>query len=185
MRIARTRAKEAGCKVRFKLGDALSLPFADSTFGCVAVLGNSFGYFSNAQDDRAVLAEARRVLKSGGVLALDITDGGWIRENFEPRSWEWIDAEYLACRERQLSADRSRLVCRELVIHATKGIVADHFYAIRYYSLEKIEEELVAAGFEGVKHLCGYGSLSDRNQDLGFMENRMFIVARAPGNRKA
>jgi D-alanine-D-alanine ligase len=180
VRLARKRAGEAGLKVRFIVGDAFALPFGDASFGCVAIMGNSFGYFADPDDDRNVLSEVFRVLEPGGKVALDITDGDWMREHYERRSWEWIDADYLACRERQMSADASRLICRELVVHSRRGIVADQFYAIRYYSAQRIEEELAAAGFSDVRHLSNHGSLSDRNQDLGFMENRMFVVARKP-----
>jgi D-alanine-D-alanine ligase len=180
VRLARKRAKAAGVRGRFTVGDAYALPFRDGSFGCVAIMGNSFGYFADPDGDRAVLSEVFRVLEPGGKAALDITDGDWMREHYERRSWEWIDGEYLACRERQMSADSSRLVCREIVVHVRRGIVADQFYAVRYYSAERIAEELAAAGFRDARRVGNHGSLSDRNQDLGFMENRMFVVAGKP-----
>ena len=57
-------------RVRFLAGDALALPFADASFGCVA----SAFLLRNLADLRAGLAEMRRVTAPGGsVVALEIT----------------------------------------------------------------------------------------------------------------
>ena len=63
----------------------------------------------------------------GGSIVLDITNGEWMRANFEPRSWEWIDQNHIVCRERSLSGDGQRLVSREVVTHAERGVIIDQF----------------------------------------------------------
>ena len=64
-------------RVRLLAGDALALPFADASFGCV---GSAF-LLRNLADLRAGLAEMRRVTAPGGsVVALEITQPtlpGW------------------------------------------------------------------------------------------------------------
>jgi demethylmenaquinone methyltransferase/2-methoxy-6-polyprenyl-1,4-benzoquinol methylase len=64
-------------RVRLLAGDALALPFADASFGCVA----SAFLLRNLADLRAGLAEMRRVTAPGGsVVALEITQPtlpGW------------------------------------------------------------------------------------------------------------
>jgi len=73
--------------------DARSLPFKTGAFDCVSMMGNSFGYFADPKDDRAVLGEVRRVLDSGGRIYLDLADGDWLRSHFEARSWDgWTRA---------------------------------------------------------------------------------------------
>ena len=37
-----------------------------------------------------------------GQLVLDITDGAYMADHFERRSWEWIDEHHFVCRERSL-----------------------------------------------------------------------------------
>ena len=71
----RQAANSSFPNVRFVQGDARQLPFEDREFDAVLCLGNSFGYFTSAGDDRKVLREVARVLKPGGVFLLDITDG--------------------------------------------------------------------------------------------------------------
>jgi demethylmenaquinone methyltransferase / 2-methoxy-6-polyprenyl-1,4-benzoquinol methylase len=78
LRLGRAKAQAAGeRRVRFLAGDALALPFADASFGCVA----SAFLLRNLADLGAGLAEMRRVTAPGGsVVALEITQPtvpGW------------------------------------------------------------------------------------------------------------
>jgi D-alanine-D-alanine ligase len=180
VRLAKKRARALSYEVNFHEGDARRFRLPESSFHCVALLGNSFGYFDREEDDIAVLKSVLRVLRSGGTIALDLTDGQWMRENFEKRSWEWIDANHFVCRERNLTKDGARLVSREVVTHAERGVIADQFYAERLYSKEQILELLVKAGFSSIRHHGVLSADSDRNQDLGMMANRHFITAQAP-----
>jgi D-alanine-D-alanine ligase len=174
-----TRAKNInrsqGGLATFKEGDARKLPFGNDTFDFVIIPGNSFGYFESAADDQRVLSEVKRVLKPNGRLLIDITDGSYMRKNFQPRSWEWIDNQYFVCRERELSSDKQRLISREVITHVTKGIVADQFYAERLYTTQSITKLLNETGFKAIVMHDDYFTKSTRNQDLGMMAKRMLI----------
>jgi SAM-dependent methyltransferase len=62
-----SRARETGRLASARVGDARRLDFADATAGAVLLLGPL--YHLTERDDRlAALAEARRVLKPGGVV---------------------------------------------------------------------------------------------------------------------
>ena len=167
-------------KPRFREGDARKIRMEDDSQDLVLLMGNSFGYFEKEEDDANVIKEIKRVLRPSGNFILDIVDGEWISKNFDARSWEWIDQSHLVCRERTLSSDHSRIIAREVIIHAEKGILADQFYAERLYTYETILEMLKRAGFENIVKHANYNSLSSRNQDLGMMYNRLFITANAP-----
>jgi len=177
IRLARNRARKEGLAVRFHEGDARRFRLPPESFDCVAILGNSFGYFERDSDDLAVLRSVSRVLKNEGSIVLDLADGDWLRRNFEVRSWEWIDQDHFVCRERALADDNERLVSREVVVHAEQGVIADQFYAERLYTPARIERLLVRAGFRNVEVSSGTPTHSDRNQDLGMMEHRMLIKA--------
>lgn len=183
LRLARKRAAAAGYKISLREGDARKLRLRESSFNCVAIMGNSFGYFDREEDDLAVLRAAKRVLVSGGVVAMDLADGDWLKSNFEHRSWEWIDQNHFVCRERSLVSDEQKLVSREVIVHAERGVIADQFYAERLYSSQRIEELLVQVGFESIRFHGNIAAGSDRNQDLGMMAHRIFLTAKAP--RKA
>ena len=107
IRRARAVRKKEGLSANFREGDARHLSFAADSFDHVMIAGNSFGYFETSADDLRVLDEVQRVLKNGGTLLIDITDGDHMRASFEPRSWEWIDRNYFVCRERSLPARSS------------------------------------------------------------------------------
>jgi len=183
IRLARKRAKQRHLSIAFHEGDARKFRFTENAFHCVVLLGNSFGYFEQEDDDLAVLERVKHVLHGGGTLVMDLVDGDWMRTHYEPRSWEWIDQSYLVCRERSLSEDKSRMLSREVVVHAEKGVIADQFYAERLYSREAIRALLERAGFGSVREHATIAAESERGQDLGMMAHRMFITALAP--RKA
>jgi D-alanine-D-alanine ligase len=180
VRLAKKRAQTEGLQVVFKEGDARNPRLIESTFDCVAIMGNSFGYFSNKQDDEKVLTTVGKILRPSGQLVLDITDGAYMADSFDRRSWEWIDEHHFVCRERSLSADRERLISREVIVHDETGVLADQFYAERLYTRESIQKLLEKTGFRNVRHHGSTDSISDRDQDLGMMARRLLLSADAP-----
>jgi D-alanine-D-alanine ligase len=177
LRLARKRARQCGLRVTFREGDARHFHFDEGEFDSAYILGNSFGYFERPEDDLAVLEAARRALTAGGKLVMDLMDGEWMRSHFEPRSWEWIGQNRFVCRERCLADDR--LISREVVVDAQRGVIADQFYAERLYPQERLEALLLRAGF---CNLC-FDRLeapdSPRNQDLGMTARRLFVTCEA------
>jgi D-alanine-D-alanine ligase len=101
-------------------------------------------------------------------------------DHFDRRSWEWIDEHHFVCRERSLSADRDRLISREVIVHDELGVIADQFYAERLYTREGIAKLLEKCGFRNVRHHGNAETLSDRDQDLGMMARRLLLTADAP-----
>lgn len=68
---------EAPCnrqeRVTFVCGDATALPFEDASFDAVTM----FDLIEHVPDDRAAMAEARRVLRPGGVLLVSTPHTRW------------------------------------------------------------------------------------------------------------
>jgi len=174
---AKTLAKKEGLEIKFREGDARDLPYPNDSFDVVMILGNSFGYFDSIQDDLRVLEEVFRVLKPWGRILIDIANGEYLREHYQPRSWEWIDKKAFVCRERTLSADKSKLISREIIVHVEKGVIVDQFYSERLYTKEMLEELLKKAGFEKITFHGEIVTSSSRNQDLGMMERRLLVTA--------
>ncbi len=176
---ARRTASAEHVRAAFEVGDCRELPYPGGSFDAVLVMGNSFGYFDQPGDDRLVLREVRRVLKPAGRALLDVTSGAYMRERFEPRSWEWLDEEHLACRERELAADGQRLVSREIVTHVERGVLADQFYAERLYEAPQLCRLMKKAGFAEAAEAEAFETASARGQDLGMMAHRIIIIGRA------
>lgn len=174
---AKASAKKENLSVKFREGDARKVPYPPDTFDVVLILGNSFGYFESTQEDLKVLKEVFRLLKPWGKLLIDVSDGEYMREHYQPRSWEWIDKKHFVCRERTLSLDKQRLISREVITHVERGVIADQFYAERLYTRESLTELLEAAGFSNIEFHGSISPESQRNQDLGMMEQRLIVTA--------
>jgi len=177
MQKAKGYAKREGLTVKFREGDARKIPYSPDSFDVLMLLGNSFGYFETIQDDLRVLKEIFRVLKPWGKLLIDVADAHYLRDHFKPRTWEWIDKKHFVCRERSLSLDGQRLISREVVTHVEKGVIADQFYAERLYSRESLPKLLKEIGFSDITFHGEISPHSQRNQDLGMMEQRIIVTA--------
>jgi D-alanine-D-alanine ligase len=180
IRLARKRAKQRNLQVSFHEGDIRKFRLGDGEFHCVCILGNSFGYFERPEDDLAVLEAVKRALAFDGKLVMDLMDGEWTRRHFAPRSWEWVDRCHLVCRERTLAEDHDRLISREVVVNAERGVITDQFYAERLYSKGRLEALLSGAGFRNLRVHRLPAPDSCRNQDLGMMAHRLFVTCELP-----
>ncbi len=174
---ARQKSKLSGYPIRFREGDARKLPYEENTFDVVMILGNSFGYFESYDDDLQVLLSASKVLKSGGKVLIDVADGSFLKTNFKPRSWEWINKNQFVCRERCLSASGKKLISREVITQTNKGVIADQFYSENLYDGQGLENLVNLSGFDDIKISSALEVKSQRNQDLGMMENRIILSA--------
>ena len=180
IRLAKKRAKQQSLKVSFHEGDARRFRLKERDFHCVAIMGNSFGYFEREEDDLSVLDAVKRSLRPCGTVVLDVANGEWMKQSFSPRSWEWIDQSQFVCRERSLAEDNRRLISREVVVHAERGVIVDQFYAERLYTRDEIHRLLLDAGFERIREHEILEAESDRNQDLGMMAQRLIFSAQTP-----
>lgn len=76
VKVARDRARQGGYdNVSCLQSNVMVLPFADDTFD--AVTGTRFMYMMSKEEKKKIIAELRRVLKPGGVLALQFNGGPW------------------------------------------------------------------------------------------------------------
>jgi D-alanine-D-alanine ligase len=162
-------------KINFPIlcGDARDTGLEAEHFDRVIIMGNSLGYMEEPEADGAILAEARRVLKAGGRLLIDVVDGTALCERFTPRSWHEIGGDILVCRERELAGDR--VSAREVVMSKRNGLVRDRTYSIRYYTPDSIARLMDTAGFEEVIVRTDF-SPHQGEDDYGCMNNRMIAV---------
>ncbi|MCF7800409.1 MAG: methyltransferase domain-containing protein [Candidatus Marinimicrobia bacterium] len=174
---ARSIAKKENLRIKFREGDARKIVWPADTMDLLLILGNSFGYFETAHEDLKLLQEVFRVLKPWGKVLVDVTNGQFLRDNYQPRSWEWIDKNYFVCRERSLSRDNDRLISREVITHVERGVIEDRFYAERLYTEESLTALFNAAGFSDIVFHGEIIPNSQRNQDLGMMASRYIVTA--------
>jgi D-alanine-D-alanine ligase len=170
----RAAAAALDSRVEFVQGDASDTGLPGGGFDHVLLLGNSIGYRADDGGDLRILEEARRLLRPGGRLLVDVTDGARVRETFSPNAWHEIEEDIVVCRQRELDGDRVR--AREMVISKEEGLVRDRSYAIRIYNPAVLEEVVRRAGFDIVDLRRGF-SPRDGDGDYGFMSHRLLVTA--------
>ena len=173
----RAEAERQGRKITFLQGDARRTGLPPERFDRVLVLGNSLGYHSSAEGDRDILAEAMRLLRSGGRLLLDTVNGETLRSRFHPVAWHEIGEDLVVCRNRTLDGDV--VLTREMVMSKKSGLIKDNCYSLRLYGPDSMREVLSGVGFSGIDVTRDFSPFREKG-DLGFMNFRMIVTARKP-----
>ncbi len=171
--IARKKAIECGYRVEFIQGDARKTDLSSETFDHVLIMGNSLGYIQEQDADAEILAEAFRLLRPGGLLLVDVTNGLVVKNSFTPNAWHEIGEDTVVCRQRELQGER--LCAREIVLSRQKGLIRDETYAIRLYDSQALTDLLCHVGFSQVTIHTNF-SPHQADGDFGFMNNRMIAT---------
>ena len=171
--VAQTKASQNGYSVNFIQSDARSIDLPGGVFDHVIIMGNSLGYIQSTGADSEIIREAYRILRPGGWLLVDVTDGSVVKNSFNPDSWHEIGEETVICRHRELRGNM--INARELVMDKQKGLIRDQTYAIRLYDSECLDLLLQQIGFIKVKIYANFSPHSS-DGDYGFMNSRMIGV---------
>ncbi len=174
---ARKKARECNLAVDCIQGDARSTQLPSESFDHVVIMGNSLGYLPDPAADGQILQEAKRVLRQGGWLLVDVTDGSKVKASLNPTTWHEIGADVVVCRERCLDGDT--LCAREMVLSKQDGLVRDRTYAIRLYESQALESLMEGAGFRQVTIHTDFSPHQSQG-DYGFMNHRMLAAGRKP-----
>ena len=168
---AAKQAQKHNYPIKFIQADARSPGLLPGSFDHVIIMGNSLGYIPDPDADKNILSEAHRMLRSGGWLLADITNGEIVKKTFTPSAWHEIGNNTVVCRERELHGER--LHAREMVINKQHGVIRDETYAVRLYEPPEFEMLLEHVGFKNVKVYTDFSS-HQAEGDYGFMNSRMF-----------
>ena len=170
-------AADRDSSIEFVQGNARSTGFKPGAFDHVLIMGNSLGYALNADADRSILVEARRILRSGGWLRIDAANGDSARACFNPIAWHEIGPDIVVCRQREIN--KNAICSREMVISKTKGLIRDRTYSIRLYEPDSLAALIGDTGFTGIKVKTEF-ALHKNKGDYGFMNHRMIVTAQRP-----
>jgi D-alanine-D-alanine ligase len=174
---AKTKAAECHYTINCIQADARETGLPAESFDHVLIMGNSLGYIPGAVADKEIITEALRVLRSGGWLLVDVTDGEKVKSAFSPRAWHEIGGDVVVCRERSL--DGNILSAREIVLSKREGLIRDCKYAIRLYDVFSLKNLVASAGFRDVTVHTDF-SPHRRHGDFGFMNCRMLASGQKP-----
>ena len=170
-------AADRNYSIEFVQGNARNTGFKPGAFDHVLIMGNSLGYALNADADRSILVEARRILRSGGWLLIDAANGDSAKACFNPIAWHEIGPDIVVCRQREIN--KNSICSREMVISKAKGLIRDRTYSIRLYEPDSLAALIEEAGFTGIKVKTEFAPHKNKG-DYGFMNHRMIVTAQRP-----
>jgi D-alanine-D-alanine ligase len=177
--LGRRSAEDKNSCVRFLQGDARDTGLPSTSFDHVLILGNSLGYLPDDDDDGRILSEAYRLLKPDARLLVDVTDGDKVLSELIPNAWHEVDEDLVVCRHRELNG--TRIKAREMVFSRDLGLVREQSYAIRIYNPEELQDLVFKVGFVDVKVHRDF-SPHGKEGDYGFMNKRVLVTGKKPGN---
>lgn len=154
LRMARERADRASLEVRWIEGDMRRIPYKDE-FDAVINCWTSFGYFTNPQDDARVLKEARKSLKPGGLLFLDVVNGERVLNDPSERDWSQSNSTYVLQETDVRKGPDPACVTRWVFIKEGQQIREGHSFT-RLYTKPRLEKLLKSCGFKILKAWGGY-----------------------------
>lgn len=170
---AQAAARDDRLPIEVIRADARSTGLPSQSFDHVLIMGNSLGYVQQPEADTQIIAEALRLLRPGGWLLVDVTDGAAVRAAFNPMAWHEIGDDIVVCRRREL--EQKRVVAREMVLSKDSGLIRDRTYAIRLYEPRDMEHLLARAGFSQIRVHTRF-SPQRSGDDYGFMNHRMLAT---------
>lgn len=146
--VAEARRADASGDTRFDVQDARALGYADSSFDQVLYMQQLLSSIEAVADRRRVLAEARRVLKPGGIALFSVLPYDVRRRSAAMRPY----LAYLRLLRRVRGSDRPdqllpRMRMRGRPAPAALRDAGPHVY---WYRADEVERELTEAGFEVV-----------------------------------
>lgn len=181
-----TAAKRSngGTHPTFVAGDMRQLEFEDGSFNTVLVLGNSFGYFSD-EDNLRALSEAYRVLAEGGFFCVEITHKERYLETLVPFAVEIVNGRFysrLKCEWRKSWDPASqRVTTHEKHSLANTGeVLYEGPYDVRLFGYAEIAELLQGLGLRSVgkrPFAPGRESLTEGlGETFGALEEVLFVA---------
>jgi D-alanine-D-alanine ligase len=172
--LGKKRARQEDLNTIFIQGDARHTGFRGQTFQSIIIMGSSFGYFVQEEENQKILNEAFRLLLPKGILLLDIPNRDYVLRKFKPFASHKIRSDIEVSRYRALG--HNIIYCREKVIAARKGLIRENTYCTRLYSTKKISALLNAAGFLKITFQKDFLS-RETEGDYGTMTKRMIVKA--------
>lgn len=150
LRSAKARAHSRGLAVRFDRGDVRHLRLA-RRYQYALTLGNSFGYFSDP-DNEKFIGNIARALKRGGQLLLDLPNSVGMMRRLKAKERIAIPRGSVLAENAAFDPRTLRVTLRWTVIQRTKKTILSG--ALRLYTFPEINLVLRRHGFR-TKRLFG------------------------------
>lgn len=163
---ARTEATGLGVEVEYLHGDMRELPW-DERFDAVVNWFTSFGYFDD-EGNRAWLETARRTLKPGGRLAVDVHSRDVFMRNRVPAFVIERDGDLVVDRH-SFDVETGRETTERWIVR--DGHVRKTEYSVRFYTYTELRSLLLDVGFAEVD------AVGHDGRPLTLESRRMIVIA--------
>ena len=172
LNLGKQRARQKNLNTHFIRGDARHMGLCNQVFRVIMIMGSSFGYFVQEEENQKILSETFRLLLPAGLLILDLPDPDYVLRKFKPYTRHKVREDIEVTRTRNLG--HNIIFCREKVYSASMGIIREKTYCTRLYTPEKITSLLRNAGFSNIS--CKRDFMQRESEgDYGTMTNRMIV----------
>lgn len=153
MLLEATRRARAVSSVAWVQADYRKLPFAGGSFDAALNVFTSFGFYGD-EDDEAILAEFRRVLRPGGRLVLETTHRDRVVRSLERERRTVLDDGTVIVERRTFDVETGWLELTHA--YSDRGEADRQSRArLRIYAVPELVGMLVRAGFREVLLLGG------------------------------
>ncbi len=129
---AAVEAERAGVAVRWMTGDMRTLRVEEGFDGIYSYF-TSFGYFSDAENER-VIANVVQALRHSGRFLLDMANRDWILTHPQQRTWTRQEDGALLMEEATLDLPSSRVVSRLILVQPQGGAQVTKEFNLRLYT---------------------------------------------------
>jgi SAM-dependent methyltransferase len=163
---ARADARARGVEVEYLEGDMRTLPW-EGRFDVVLNWFTSFGYFDD-EGNRAWLGEARKALRPGGRLILELWNRDAFARNWLPVTMSERDGD-LQVERHDFDLLRGRAETDRFIVR--EGRVRVVHFSVRFFTFTELRDWLLDAGFSSV------AVSGQEGEPLDLQVRRMVVVA--------
>lgn len=147
----------------FVRGDLRRLPFRDGAFGMAVNLFTSFGYFASDEEHERTLGEMSRILRTNGLLVLDVLNAEPAVAGLVPRDERNVDNMHVIQNRRYSTLDRR--IVKVIDITFEDGSTRRVTESVRVFRPLELDAMLRNAGLETLDRRGGYdGSAYDEKR---------------------
>jgi len=201
-------AKQHKNRAQLIQADMLHLPFRNRVFSAVLSMDNSFGYLPMETDDLESLKEARKALRAGGVLVLDVFNREQLTHKYGKQrlsarlKWLVLPAllkfpnilskrmlfgfyhwreypSFFLLQKRTVRRDGGWLCDFWVICDKVNGKLRTFQHAARLYRLRRLQELLFEAGFRVNRVYGNY----QKAAFSGCPSDRLIFLAEVDGKR--
>lgn len=151
--LAEQAASAAGVEVEWRVGDMRALDEARRYDGAYSYF-TSFGYFSDAENER-VIANVAIALRPGGVFLLDMMNRDWVLTHPQHRTWTPRDDGGMLMEEVTLDLPTSRVRSRQILIEPQGGSRVTKEFDLRAYTCAELSAMFARHGLNVDRVLGG------------------------------